>query len=613
MKNMQHLNLLAFLFATMLLGGCDYPVSDEHISNLQPPPDYMEVELSFLNSGDTIQLFSPKTIVYNFTSIRDNFLSGRFFMGNKEWELTSVSGFIQISPDDFPPGYNSLHLQIYFKSGSGSLADQVGAEVYLAEHSWTILCDSRTTPVLALSHHKNENGFLTFNWTPHENYNFDSYRIERTGYNIPSFTKIFQYRDSLTFVDSCYFAGHVKYTIRAVSKGSAGLGGVDENSSVELNLEKPTMQFEIISPDSIHISWNRHHYNALYNLRFDSSVEGGSYIISASSDTSVVAPLPLFGLPSYFSLSSYPAHCSDSYYGSNFIDVQPAHPGERLVNSINARYAYNKNENVIYAINKQNYLLSFDMESLDSINHFLISDYAGNVPLSTTLSSTTVAALGRNHFYIFQDSNLANPNIIHYENNFLPFGFLKVTENGYIANAHTGQLRVFNITSGQMVTSHPFPSASMLRLEMSNDASFAAFISSPYGLWIYQNNNYSFEEAVVNSLPYSGFLFHPTLPDRIYLIPGLGNILELRSLPDFSLLQTWQLPIVGMNIGNIDPYTGYMLLFHSNKRQIFLLDLENNETVLSMRSRDRSPRFYKFRLFSEKGYTFDVSEFLPKR
>ncbi len=613
MKNPLLINLLAFLLKTLLLIGCDYHFSDEHVSNLQPPTDFMELELNFLNSGDTIELFSPQTIVYNFTTLRDKFLYGWFYMGNKEWELSSESGFIQVSPDDFPPGYNVLKLQIYFKSGSGSMADQVGAEVYLVEHSWVFLSDNRPTPVLALSHHTNENGFLTLTWTPHENYNFNSYRLQRNGYNIPSFNKTFQHRDSLTFVDSCFFAGHVSYTIRAISKGSAGTGGTDENSSVELNLEKPVMQIKIISPDSIHISWNRHHYNALYNLRFDSSVEDDSYIIYASSDTSAVAPLPLFGWPSHFILSSYPAYCCDHFSGSNFTDIQPAHPGERLVNSSNARYAYNINENVVYTINNQNKLISFDMESLDTISQYLISDYAGSPPLSTSINSATIAAIGRNYFYIFQDSNLVNPEEIYFSNNMNHAVFLKLTENGYIANLHSGHLMLFDISSGQMVAYQLVPSAPGIRCDISVDASFTAFHSNPFGLWIYHNNNYSFEETLVNNLPYSSCLFHPTMPDKIFLVPLLGNILELRSLPDFSLLQSWQLPFIGMNIGNIDPYTGYMLLFHSNERQIVLLNLETNEIVLSLRSRDRSPRFYKFRMFSEKGYTFDVSKFITER
>ncbi len=586
---------------------CEKPLDGEYVSELQPPTDSLEIELNLFSTDDTLYLFGTTQFHYNFSNLEYPFVQGRFTMGTKVWELHEPWGPISISPDDFDAGYHSLHMEVFLKTSSGSLADQVGAEIYKLERRWTILCDNRPTPTLSLSYYPNENGFLTLTWTPHENFNFKSYQISRTGYNIPSFQELITEQDILTFVDHCYIAGHAKYTIRAQSYGEAGWGDSDENSSVVLNLEKPAIHFEAINKDYLRIYWQRLHYGGRHDLS-----SGNNFILQASTDTSVVVPMPGFGSQQGYLLESYPVYGNHCFYSGFIRDGSMYYLGDPFNATFSTRYAYNSLENVLYTHKGSNFM-AYDMDNMELISSYTLNDLSSHSPIATSQETTAVVISGRENLYIFPDSNLTNPLVISFETPFLPYRFLSLVPNKYISNAFSHHIHLFDINNGQQLASLAYPTIPISAIDLSIDASYAAFTGQQSGLWIYSHNNYEFEQIYNSSLPYESIAFHPTEPDKIFIIATNSNILELRTLPAYSLEQSWQLPEAGMTIGNFDPITGYMLLHHHHMtgKQLILMDFQTGQPVFSIRNDDLGPRFFKNRLFSQNGYTLDITEYLP--
>jgi len=595
------------LLLLFLAFSCDYQSNKEFINELTPPSPHVEIEIQLLPTEDTLKLFQPVTLNYNFELDSREFLFGSFKMGINEWQIHNPQGQLTLKPEDFEPGYHLLSMRIFFRTGTESVADQAGAEAYMAETDWVVVSDHRSAPSLTLNHYKNDQGLLALTWETCQQYNFEQYELRRW-IGAHSTTFIFTNPEQTQFIDSCFFGKASRYRIYTRVKGHA-LWGTGDNSRIELETELPRLAFEPLGYDSVRIWWNNTDYSARFRLR-RTNLNPPVTLLESSSDTSIVVAAPGFGSVGSYELTTLPFYETECGHTAFFSDYRNYYLGQNIAGNA-PNYGYNYNERILYT-NTTNTIFAYDIENFEIVNSVSIPQlmYGGNY--SSPLNSSKIAATGRYHIYVFENQNLLNPSIIELPG-MVSRDFLFLTENNKIATTLGNEFRLYNVDSQQLITSFeivemPYYS-SWAGLGVSLDASFTG-IATHNGMWLYQRVDDEYQLFHNNNQSYRSILFHPTDPTKVFYTFREEPDLFLTTLPGLIQDQTWELPNSCL-ICNIDPHTGYMLLRDILNQKLYIMDLNTGLIVFSIRSSDFKPRLYNSRLLSRSGFAYDISPFLP--
>ena len=125
-KRIVFLAILSIVFIS-----CEYEFEPDNFIEIEEPIRQSEyIELLDFNNQDTINL--ERTMVYNFLGDdNQNTISSEVFLDNEKissnWE--GQSGNFNLRPWNYEDGIHTLKIEHVFSSGSGSIADQAGAEV----------------------------------------------------------------------------------------------------------------------------------------------------------------------------------------------------------------------------------------------------------------------------------------------------------------------------------------------------------------------------------------------------------------------------------------------------------------------------------------------------
>jgi hypothetical protein len=151
-------------------------MSKNSVKEKPPPPELEKFELS-LNS-DTAIIYSDKTIQYNFRTSGLDIEYIKFKLDGKEIAVKEAKyGQVTINKYswlDF--GLHSLSVEIYTDAGTGSIADQLGAENYVMKHTWALIY--KETPSEHVKYSVNR-GLLNLSWAEYKGDGFDEYIVYR--------------------------------------------------------------------------------------------------------------------------------------------------------------------------------------------------------------------------------------------------------------------------------------------------------------------------------------------------------------------------------------------------------------------------------------------------
>jgi hypothetical protein len=119
---------------------CEYEtiaVYNRSVNKNVVAPTIQTVELN-LNS-DTITIYSDSTIIFKFSSSNQAINSVDFLIdGNLLSSVNSNTGVFNLQYNTLSEGIHSITIQVYTCSGTGSIADHLGAEVFLYSKSWKL-------------------------------------------------------------------------------------------------------------------------------------------------------------------------------------------------------------------------------------------------------------------------------------------------------------------------------------------------------------------------------------------------------------------------------------------------------------------------------------------
>ncbi len=148
MKRPLNLIISSVLVLLLLLFSCEYNIQEEYILDIEKPDDIHRFDLSLFPNEDTIPIFSEINLFYDINTFGLEIYKSEFSLADKIWQLSNItSGSITIDPDLFLAGFDTLVLKLYTNSGTGSLADEVGAESYYVEKKWKVLIDINPTDI----------------------------------------------------------------------------------------------------------------------------------------------------------------------------------------------------------------------------------------------------------------------------------------------------------------------------------------------------------------------------------------------------------------------------------------------------------------------------------
>jgi len=600
-----YIRIFSLIFILAGLCGCEYNLDKKNFRDIEKPPASHPFDLSLLSGNDTIKVFGETEITYSFNTYGLEIKAGVFKIQGKTWTEYSESGMFYLSPEDLIPGYDTLTLELYTRTGSGSLADLLDAENYVAVKKWLVVSDNRPSPVITPVKSTTKEGFLKLSWPKCSQYNFNYYRLQGTINSNTVVRKNFSDADSNFYVDSCYIGGPAIYRVDVMvfSEYSYNMG-----NNLQFEEPSPVLNFEESGIDSVRIFWNKAKYPARYKLTIPNTTPE-VVLLDSQVDTSCIVATPGFGSYTSYDLFTLPVNLNfnngyirrDSKYyslGTHFLPNWP-------------KYAYNRLEKVMYTSSYNN-IQCYDPLTVNLLNSQNISklSYAGLFSCPT--NSAKVAALSSENIYIYENRNLLNPVIISL-NGGIVGDYFYLTDNDLIAVVRSGKYEQIRISDQQLIasftiTDYPYYSK-WACFSTSNDGEYASIVTKNGG-HIYRIANGNATEIYSDTRVYRSVMFNETDKNQLFMTFYENNILEVRDPADFSLTNSITLPGNKSVICNIDPETGYMLL--TDYELLYVMDLSIPKLKLKLRSSDYRPRLYNNRLFSESGYSYDITKLLQK-
>jgi hypothetical protein len=224
-----------------------------------------------------------------------------------------------------------------------------------------------------------------------------------------------------------------------------------------------------------------------------------------------------------------------------------------------------------------------------------------------------VAAISTDKIYVFNDKTLQNPLVIPYNigNNSLDHFYF--TDNDMIAVLRPSRYDLISIASKSVVITFPvtdYPVYSKWACSSTSKDGRYACIVTMNGIKVYDLSSGTAVLIYSDSRVSRSALFDINNPNRLFLTFYSDNTLEIRNMPDFSLLSSSVLPDKGEVMRNIDPESGYLLM--TDYKYLYVFDLIKSKVIFKMVSTDSRPQLYDNRLFSNSGYGLDISKYLQK-
>jgi hypothetical protein len=601
-----------------LIQSCELSLHDNYIEIEKPDEATIpfEIYLDVESDGKTIYFYSfdyytSHIVNFNFKTNGRSILKCTFTMGNRTWEFYEASGSFAVYKGEFPDTKYTLTCELIFESATGSIAEQLGMEQYRGTMSWPVECVLYQQPEPSLTGKVNSDGFLELSWEkpvlPESMFKY--YLVEHlNGFDKDTISDMNQ----LTSVSKSYFGNYDSYYVYAVlsdsyrwNLGDLSLSRVNVNVNVNYSDE-----------DSILISWDNP-YKATVNIS-----HGNVTVAKDVKDNHVKIAYGKFGSPVtdyYIDFSPYEKTETSEWLTNSFSiykDIKVS-PGKMLGDNYyyfnKDQSGYNPYENILY-IHSGSDLKSYILPEITEYKSRRLDDNTYQISVSSQSNSGRIAVNRGRIIEILDGKDLNTVNTIRAEagRSFLfPFAFTNDNKILCMDDYSTNSiLKVYDLQNEyfekEIKLSDFFSYQDQLYVAPNGEY---VYFEQPYPLrtiYMYQLNDYTIVNKNKYTHEYSGWGVSPLKPDRLYVSDN-GNIDEYESM---SLEKTGKWNFSGMKVGNIDPKTGYLLLYGYDK--IIIIDPESKNVIYERDVAGSWFALYGNVLISENGHALNVEKYLNK-
>jgi hypothetical protein len=568
MKNSIQVILILFLIFPFFISCVFEPsgVFERKVKEDVIPPNISVVDLNL--EEDLIYLYTNKDINFNFSSDNQAIVSVTFLIDNKEVSTTDAnSGSFTLYISTLSEGEHTLTIEVFTKSGTGSIAENVGAEGFMFSKSWTIIVDFSHNNSLVKSI---ENGLLKLSWAKYKNSDFEEYIIYRfLDYNIEEYART----SDEYFIDNHYIGEGGHYSISVKTKNQ------DILYWCSLNLEKeyPNLNFSADENNVYTVTWSQIlYYNAIGQFELFESIGYANYdyrsvkITDDFNDNQHTITDAKFGNHYDFILAFQPKSAPSGWP----LKICNIYLSEKIGFRFNNQYQsvsdikqVGSNEFVYYY---ENYLIKYSTSNLSEIQRIT---YTTTGCYGTAFFQINASASGKflscvnpcsSQYFHINTSNLSTNNqhdIRPYTGNmFVPKIHVSDVGTGIVKNIFGG----FHIYNFSTRTSDAFyDNASVEGLGISTNGEFILLEDDSIRLVHLQDNTFTkiWRASRFSSNGIKYMAFHGANPNK--LVFWDGATLAIKNCIDFS--NDYQFNLTDDAILSIDYYSNRLLTFSTGK------------------------------------------------
>jgi len=248
------------LFLILALNSCIYELSEfyENPVNKNPtPPTISVVQLDL--AVDTVYAYGYHTASFNFQSDNQDIQGAKLLIDNVIVDsVASSNGVFKFSSYSTNDGLHKLTLQVFTKSGTGSIADKLGAENFVNSRDWVLVVDKDQSKNISYAP---KDGYLQLSWKKCKSSDIVSYLVYRGNWE----GELICTTQDLNFIDSSYVNQSAYYTVYVKKKD----GYTIDWGSLYLSKNYSSIHLDIDNNNDYYLWWNKNpYYNAIKSFTF---------------------------------------------------------------------------------------------------------------------------------------------------------------------------------------------------------------------------------------------------------------------------------------------------------------------------------------------------------
>jgi hypothetical protein len=563
-------NLLSLLPLILLLSACTYPLEEENFVTLSKEPQAAVSRMDLLNVADTFQLFARSTLLHYKLAVENaDTLEVHVYVDNR-WQASvpSASGSFTVRAADFDDGYHRLRVLAVTNSGTGSLADQLGAEHVKWEKNWVFLLEKKPALPLAIRDIYPQDGRLMVEWETSEHLTEKEviFRLKQPPWTEWSYLVSDPSKTSLA--DSHYVGGEIEVSLRNISINPEHNSPTTTSTA---HFSPPEIQdFSSNGYGHLEVAWSKpvFYQNAgQYQIYHDGDL---LYTGNDLNDTTVVLDSLPFLTQETLRLRTV-AKNKTSDWGEEVyattsarVMVGERHPWflDNLVHSAKQpEFGYQLNQQGIAVLYKDSVVRTIEDVAVNSYSHNTVSSDGGflYVPINNQISRLTRA--GEIEVVLASatlNGEQLSPRLFSLANDrFLSF----VNKNGasgvFSAGYPADWVYVCDLEGGEIVTQVQVPEGvnGVISTRLSADGKYLAILY-PYHLEVHTLSGGEVISTIRLEKNYDKIFFSTKEPHQLVLYYYSG--VEVYNLnTNESVQHSLETPSILRNI-NYDPVTGYL-------------------------------------------------------
>lgn len=469
----QHILLLyLFLFPifTVSLLSCEFNSDDDNFVFLEKPGEEIQIgiELTGINPAELIYAYNNTYFSYSLNTGGKNIFLRQFYLDGQPLETDQNTGIGYLNTHIADNDTHELKLAIALKTGTGSLAEYAGYEMYTGEFIFKIKIIPFSDK-LNIRETRSQNNNLKLEWDKPADYEVWGYEVYEGDNHFGKLLTRITDPDETFFTNPDYAYGYKLYTVVAYVKNSFDITVVDNITVNHSNMMEENFEMYRTSLNELVIKWdNPNPFPCKYVLEYgyDNTIKIEDGVNEA------IIPIPEF--PSWSNLFTL-------YIIPESADID--------------QYAYYSCINVWYS-DKQFSAISFECDPVNNMLHGLtftsLNSYdlssmekAGSSKHNLTLhtgcklqvTNQGMIAISdvENNVHIYSDYSLKNE-IIVLNSGIYPFHL--VSGNKLLIEERNG-FRIHDVTTGAVICSRSWQS------ERPGGETIPSATISPDGKYVY--------------------------------------------------------------------------------------------------------------------------------
>lgn len=300
------------------LHSCEYDSNDINFVKLEKPEDEVQfgIDLAGVNPTEVIYINNNSEFYYSLFTDGKDILLRQLYWDGVPIETDENTGVGIIHVDNIDDNIHELKLVIAFKTGTESLAEHAGLEMYAGEYNFKVkVIDINNNEDLNLREGIDKNGNLKIEWDKPTKYEVEGYNVYHGGKYWGKLLATIYNPDETFFVDTEYTYGYRNITVEVIVKNSFYLSTIDEINISYTTITEEQFEFERYSKNEFLVKWkNPNPYSCKYVL---TNYINDDIVVVESAEEGAIFPAGIFpSLGNSFRLYFLPKHANVNEYAS---------------------------------------------------------------------------------------------------------------------------------------------------------------------------------------------------------------------------------------------------------------------------------------------------------